>query len=126
MSDAPLKNENTSSFSEKVFRKKIKQFASQIGCRGLCLVFQLFYALRRPDLPLWARTRILAALAYFVSFIDAVPDLLPGVGYSDDLLVLIAALGTVSFYIDAQVKQKAQDQVTRFFKDCRCGQDDPI
>lgn len=40
---------------------------------------------------------IVGALVYFISPIDAVPDLLPVVGYSDDLVVLagaVAALGT--------------------------------
>lgn len=108
------------SISENLFRAKVKRFAGRLGCRGVCLCFQLFYALQNPKLPPWAKAKILGALAYFISFVDAVPDLLPGVGYTDDIFVMLAAAGTVAMYIDLEVKQKAQHQVKRFFKNCQC------
>ncbi len=113
--------ETKKEFSENVFKGKVKRYAGIIGCKGVCLAFQLFYALKNPKLPTWARIRILGALAYFLSFIDAIPDLLPGVGYTDDVLIMIAAASTVAFYLDNDVKIKAQAQVQKFFKDCDCG-----
>lgn len=107
-------------FSDSMFRSKLKRFAKKIGCKGVCTAFQLYYALQNPKLPPWAKVKILGSLAYFISFIDAVPDLLPGVGYTDDLLVMIAAASTVALYIDAGVKARAQVQVQKFFKDCDC------
>ena len=108
-------------FTDEMFKGKLKRYAGIIGCKGVCLAFQLFYALKNPKLPTWARIRILGALAYLLSFIDAIPDLLPGVGYTDDILVLVAAASTVAFYLDNDVRLKAQVQVQKFFKDCDCG-----
>ncbi len=36
-----------------------------------------------------------AALLYFISPLDAVPDVLPGIGYVDDLIILSAVVGLV-------------------------------
>ncbi len=36
-----------------------------------------------------------AALLYFISPLDAVPDVLPGIGYVDDLIILSAVIGLV-------------------------------
>jgi uncharacterized membrane protein YkvA (DUF1232 family) len=67
----------------------------------------LYYALQRPETPAWAKAVIVGALGYFISPVDAVPDPLPVVGFSDDLAVLAGALATVAAYIDAEVKAKA-------------------
>lgn len=42
---------------------------------------------------------LLAALAYFVLPIDAVPDILAGIGFTDDVAVLMAALTAVRAHI---------------------------
>lgn len=66
----------------------------------------LYFALQRDETPVWAKTTIVGALGYFISPIDAVPDVIPVVGYSDDLAVLVAAVATVASYIDAGVKRQ--------------------
>ena len=48
-----------------------------------------------PETPHRVRAVLLAALAYFVLPIDAVPDFLAGVGFSDDVTVLVAAIALV-------------------------------
>jgi uncharacterized membrane protein YkvA (DUF1232 family) len=63
----------------------------------------------------WARTRIYGALAYFVLPFDAVPDFLPGAGYADDLGVLAFALFTVASYVDADVRRRTADVLSRLF-----------
>ncbi|RNM19035.1 DUF1232 domain-containing protein, partial [Dickeya undicola] len=69
----------------------------------------------RPDTPIWAKTTIYASLAYFVLPIDAIPDAIPVVGYTDDLAVLATALATVSMYIDEKVKQLAAQKISDWF-----------
>lgn len=76
---------------------------------------QLYYALDNPETPAWAKTAIYGALAYFISPIDAIPDIIPVVGYSDDLGVLVAAVGTVSMYITKEVKKKAKKKASEWF-----------
>lgn len=108
------------SWSDQQLQQKIIKTLQAVGCRGLCLVLKLFFALKNPNLPRWARLRIYAALAYFISWIDAIPDLIPGVGYSDDLLVLAAAVATLHFYITDEVKAQAHTQAKKWLKNCDC------
>ena len=37
----------------------------------------LYYCLQDDDTPAWAKTTIIGALGYFISPIDAIPDLVP-------------------------------------------------
>ena len=38
--------------------------------------------------PLWAKTVIIGALGYLICPIDAIPDIIPGVGFTDDLVIM--------------------------------------
>jgi len=78
---------------------------------GLSLVYSallLFYAFKRSDLPVWARSIIIGALGYLLTPIDSVPDLTPILGYTDDLGILSYALVMIAAYINDDVRQKAQ------------------
>jgi uncharacterized membrane protein YkvA (DUF1232 family) len=54
-----------------------------------------YFAMLDPRTPSSARLTLIAALAYFVSPFDAVPDFLFGIGFVDDVAVLTAALAAV-------------------------------
>lgn len=58
-------------------------------------VVAAFYCAIDPSSPRRVRGILLAALAYFVLPFDAIPDILAVVGFSDDIAVLAAAIGTV-------------------------------
>ncbi len=73
----------------------------------LGVALKLYYAMKRPETPIWAKTAIAGALGYFICPIDAVPDALPVIGFTDDLSVLVAALGVVSQYVDDDVVRLA-------------------
>jgi uncharacterized membrane protein YkvA (DUF1232 family) len=47
---------------------------------------------RDPDVPRAVRTGLLALLAYLVSPVDLVPDVVPVLGHVDDLVVAVVAL----------------------------------
>jgi uncharacterized membrane protein YkvA (DUF1232 family) len=102
-------------FSEESLRDKLARFGRAAGREVVEKVLWLWFASRRPDVPAWARTTIYGALAYFVLPIDAIPDLLPLAGYSDDLGVLAWALLTISRYVDADVKRRTAAVLSRLF-----------
>ena len=52
-----------------------------------------------PATPHRVRAVLLAALAYFVLPFDAVPDFLAGIGFSDDVTVLVATIALVRAHI---------------------------
>ncbi|WP_020557913.1 YkvA family protein [Thiofilum flexile] len=102
-------------YSEAGLWSKLAQFAKGAGRELILKVLQLFYASRRKDLPVWAKTTIYGALGYFISLIDFVPDITPVVGYMDDMGVLTVALGLVASYIDDEVKAQAQARYNQWF-----------
>lgn len=90
---------------------RIKLFTRIIKKGGISLIYSallLFYAFRRTDLPVWARSIILGALGYLLTPIDSIPDLTPFLGYTDDLGILSYALVMIAAYINDEVRQKAQ------------------
>jgi uncharacterized membrane protein YkvA (DUF1232 family) len=44
-----------------------------------------------PEAPIWGKVIILACLVYVISPLDAIPDVIPVVGLSDDVAVVLAA-----------------------------------
>ncbi|MBI5854012.1 MAG: DUF1232 domain-containing protein [Nitrospirae bacterium] len=111
----------TPNYSEKGFWRKARKHALAAGCKVLCVALKLYYALKNPDTPAWAKATIIGALAYFISPMDAIPDMLPAVGYADDLGVLTAALATVAQYIDDSVVEKARAQMKELLGEvCKC------
>mgnify|MGYP001156581348 FL=1 len=62
-------------------------------------VVAAWYCALDPKTPRRVRWTLLAALAYFVAPIDALPDLLPLVGFGDDAGVLMATIAMVRAHI---------------------------
>jgi uncharacterized membrane protein YkvA (DUF1232 family) len=93
--------------------KTLKKAANSAGRKTLLTALTLFYCLKDNDTPTWAKGVIIGALGYLVLPADAIPDILPGIGYGDDWGALVAALGTVAAYIKDEHKAKATAQVTR-------------
>ncbi|WP_237153246.1 YkvA family protein [Oryzibacter oryziterrae] len=58
-------------------------------------VVAAYFCALDPATPLRVRAILLAALAYFVMPFDVVPDMLLGIGFTDDLTVLAAAIASV-------------------------------
>ena len=76
---------------------------------------QLFYAARHPDTPAWARAVVYGALGYFILPTDAVPDLIPAVGFSDDFGVLVMALTTIATRITPEIREQARRRIQQWF-----------
>lgn len=87
-----------------------------IGVKLTYSALLLYYAYQREDTPAWAKNIILGSLAYLVSPIDAVPDLTPFLGFTDDLGVLSLGLVTIACYIDNTVREKSKFKLHKFFK----------
>lgn len=103
------------SYSEKTLFDKIMKFAQKAGINVVYYVLLLFYTLQKKETPRWAKATIIGALGYFIVPLDAIPDLAPVVGYSDDLGALALAIGNVAVYIDDEVKLKAKSKLKDWF-----------
>ncbi|MBB1465481.1 DUF1232 domain-containing protein [Vibrio sp. SG41-7] len=98
-------------FSDHSFWRKLKRYAKKAGRDVIETALTLYYCAKDSDTPRWAKTAILSALGYFVFPIDAIPDVLMGVGYSDDISVLMAALASVGAHVKQEHKEEAKQQV---------------
>ena len=107
-------------YSPDAFRAKLAGFAKLAGRQVVGKALILYHTLQRPETPAAAKATIVGALAYFILPVDAVADLLPGIGFTDDLGALAAALVTVSGYVTEDVKRTAARQAAALF-----GEPDP-
>ena len=104
-------------YSEKSFWDKLAKYAKSAGIEVVEKSLLLYYAAQEENTPAWAKVTIVGALGYFISLIDAVPDLTPIIGYTDDLGVLVMAVATISSYINQNVKDKTKQKITDWFGD---------
>src|SRR5690606_35618436 len=102
-------------FTPVQFWKKLAPNARSVGRSVTEKALYLYYAVQNPATPKWARRVIYGALAYFILPLDAIPDLAPLVGYTDDMAVMAAALATVTFYITPEVKAQAHRKIAAWF-----------
>lgn len=103
-------------YSDDSFWKKLKNNAAKISNVAIEKALTLYFAMKDEETPLWAKTVIAGALGYFIFPLDAVPDILPALGFSDDTVTLIVALFTVGMNIkDKHVKQ-AQEKAKSWYE----------
>lgn len=112
MSDSKDYQEN---FSDDGFWNKAVKYAKKAGKEVIEKALWLYYAAQNPATPAWAKGIIYGALGYFILPIDAIPDVMPGIGYGDDLGVIGAAIASVSMYINDDVKRLTSQKLANWF-----------
>jgi uncharacterized membrane protein YkvA (DUF1232 family) len=63
--------------------------------------------------PVKAKGVLIGALAYFILPIDLAPDMLLGLGFTDDLAVLLAAFNVVRIHVTEAHRQRAREALDR-------------
>lgn len=99
-------------FDEATFRRKLLTVPSVIVEKALLL----YAILTDRGTPKWVRALVLAALVYLINPFDAIPDALPGIGYIDDLGLIVITLERLSHYVTPHVKERAQQLTPSYFK----------
>ena len=110
-----MKGEYSKYYSEKSLWKKIKKFSKEAGTKVIYAVLLLYYALNDNKVSIKAKVLIVASLGYFILPTDAIFDLTPIIGYSDDLGVLLFALNQISSVITPMVKENARNKMAEWF-----------
>lgn len=103
------------SYSDNSFWDKVKGYAATAGKTAIEPALKMYYALQDADTPAWAKTVIIGALGYFISPIDAIPDITPILGFTDDITVLAGALATVATHIKEEHTQRAKETLKQWF-----------
>lgn len=79
------------------FWPKIRRVAARAPFASEALA--VWYCARDDETPVAAKGMMFAALAYFILPTDAIPDLIAGLGYTDDAAVFAAMLTLVGRYV---------------------------
>ncbi|MFY8211010.1 MAG: YkvA family protein [Caulobacter sp.] len=97
------------------FLPKIRKVAAKIPFAADAL--SVWWAARDPETPMAAKGMMLAGLAYFVLPTDALPDLLPVIGFTDDAAVIAALMAVLGKTLKPRHKEAAQAFLNRLSDD---------
>ena len=75
-----------------------------------------YYCAFDRDTPLHVKAALVGALAYFVLPFDAIPDMLPVIGFTDDAAVLATAIRLVAAHITPLHRAAARAALARGLK----------
>jgi uncharacterized membrane protein YkvA (DUF1232 family) len=81
-----------------------------------------YYCAIDSQTPLRVKGILLAALAYFILPIDVIPDMLLGIGFTDDLAALVTAITMVRSHITQNHRDRAKAKIAEL----RASQNQPV
>ena len=103
-------------FTQKGFWNKLSNYALDAGKDVVRSGLKLYFAAVEGNMPVWAQGVAFAALAYFISPVDAIPDITPAIGYADDTGVLATAIVSLRAYISAEAARQANKKLREWFR----------
>ena len=102
-------------YNDSSFLDKVTKYGKLIGITALYKAVQLWFVLQKPDVPARTKAVIMGALGYLIAPLDFLPDLLPVLGYTDDIVAITFALIKVQGYIDEEVERKSKKLLAKIF-----------
>ncbi len=98
-------------YSQDDFWTKVGKYAIKAGAELIGKALEFYYVLREPDTPAWVKGLCVGALGYFITPVDIIPDVIPIIGFTDDLAVFLLTTSAVSRYISPEIKRKAREKL---------------
>ena len=102
-------------YSEDGLWKKIGNVAKKAGLKTVYMVLLLYYVLMSDKTPTKYKAMIIGALGYFILPLDAIPDFVPAVGYTDDVAALAGAILAVAKCISPEIEAQAKSKLEEWF-----------
>ncbi len=96
---------------EKRFWQKLRRVLARIPFAEDLVA--AYYCASDPATPPYVRAVLLGAVTYFVLPIDMVPDILAGLGFTDDASVLAAAVAAVGRHLQPRHRTLARRTLDR-------------
>ncbi|MGF6147553.1 Uncharacterized conserved protein [Kingella potus] len=96
--------------------RKLARHAVRLGTPAVRQIYALYYLYRSPDTPAKAKFTIAAALLYFVSPVDTIPDLLLPLGFTDDIAVLAIAYSQIKTHLTEDILARAREAADRLLR----------
>ncbi len=106
-----MNEEKDQTFVKNNFWKKVKEVGSKIPF--LKDIVAMYYCLLDEKTPMTVKASIALALVYFISPIDAIPDFIAALGFTDDAGVIASTL----LLIKGQLKDTHYKQAEDYLDD---------
>ena len=103
------RDDNDDSALRRSFWRKTRRVAARLPFAEDLLA--AYYCAFDRATPLQVKATLVAAIAYFVLPLDAIPDVLPVLGFTDDAAVLATAIKLVASSIRPEHKEAAKDKL---------------
>ena len=102
-------------YSESKLLTKITSVGRWAGAKVVYAVLLLYYVLRNPNVSMADKSKIYGALGYFILPTDLILDIIPIVGYTDDMAAIMWAIHTVAKNITPEIKKQAKAKLSEWF-----------
>jgi len=106
------RNEDDEGALRRNFWRKTRSVAARIPFAEDLLA--AYYCAFDRNTPLQVKATLVGAIAYFVLPIDAIPDVLPVLGFTDDAAVLATAIKLVTSHIVPAHRDAARAKLDQF------------
>ena len=112
-------------YSKEGFLKKIARLTKKKSLNGVINAYILYYTISSPTTPKKVILEIVPCMGYFVLPLDLIPDILPGIGFVDDIAAFGITLNLMSGtirkllhdYATPNILLKAMESTKALFKD---------
>lgn len=96
-------------YSKESFFDTIRTHFAQIPFAREALA--LYFCLTDQSTPIWVKSLIIGGLGYVVMPLDAIPDVVPVVGWSDDLAVIGLIISSIQAHLREEHWQQADEWI---------------
>lgn len=102
-------------YSEPKLWDKLKKFALKLGENTTYYILILYYVLQSQDVSGSNKALIIGALGYFILPIDLIPDVIPVLGFTDDVAALTLAYNAIKASVTPEIEAKAKAKLEEWF-----------
>ncbi len=100
--------------NERRFWQKLKRVIARVPFAEDLVA--AYYCALDTETPGYVRAVLLGAVAYFILPIDMVPDVLAGLGFTDDASVLAAAVAAVGRHLQPKHRELAKEALAKLVR----------
>jgi len=106
----------TNAIDGNSFFSTVKSALHSAGQKVVAEAYKAWLTAQHPDTPPRIKAVLYSALAYLALPVDAIPDVVPIVGFSDDLAVLAGALLVAQVHATDEIHAEAYAKAARLFE----------
>ena len=101
---------NTETPNDATLAEKMKSVAKKVGEEVFIIVFKTYLAMVDPNTNSTHKAILAAGVAYFILPVDMIPDVMVGVGFTDDVAVLALTAKNVGEAIKDEHEEQAKEK----------------